>query len=171
MEMGLGELADRFTILTLKRMFLDEAAFHNEWIEYHQAMYLDYPQFAGSIGFQTVLFELLLTNAAIWKLEADIRLGKEGELGLEEVGRRAIAIRDINRRRWQYKNHISECVNRNVEIKSTWQRDTMLEQLSLAVMLVLPQDVGLAEGTVSLIVGLVMDQLQCGLSYNLGLQP
>ena len=34
-------------------------------------------------------------NGQIWELESDIRRGKEAELGLEEVGRRALQIRDF----------------------------------------------------------------------------
>lgn len=40
--------------------------------------------------------KLSITNLKIARLEADIRDGKEGVLGLEEVGRRALAIRDLN---------------------------------------------------------------------------
>jgi len=42
----------------------------------------------------------------IWDLEADIRQGKEGKLGLEEVGKRAIEIRNINAERIQIKNEL-----------------------------------------------------------------
>ena len=45
-------------------------------------------------------------NGKIWDLESDIRKGKEGELGLEEVGRRAIAVRELNKIRVGYKNDI-----------------------------------------------------------------
>ena len=41
-------------------------------------------------------------------MESDIRKGKEGELGLEEVGRRAILIRNLNRERVALKNKIIE---------------------------------------------------------------
>ena len=47
-------------------------------------------------------------NGRIWDLESDIRKGKEGELGLEEVGRRAIAIRNINGERIALKQKIAE---------------------------------------------------------------
>ena len=35
----------------------------------------------------------------IWELEALLKTGREAELGLEEIGRRAIAIRDHNNKR------------------------------------------------------------------------
>ena len=41
-------------------------------------------------------------------MESDIRKGKEEELGLEEVGRRALAIRDWNKKRILIQNEIIE---------------------------------------------------------------
>ena len=45
-------------------------------------------------------------NGKIWDLESDIRKGKEQELGLEEIGRRALKIRDLNKIRVGYKNEM-----------------------------------------------------------------
>ena len=55
-----------------------------------------------------LLHDLHDYNAQIWDLESDIRKGKENELGLEEVGRRAIQIRNINKKRVEAKNQITE---------------------------------------------------------------
>lgn len=44
----------------------------------------------------------------IWNLEAELKTGREAELSLEEIGRRAIAIRDYNHRRIQLKNLMAE---------------------------------------------------------------
>jgi len=51
---------------------------------------------------------LCIANIKISILEADIRQGKENELGLEEVGRRALQIRNINRERVALKNNLKE---------------------------------------------------------------
>ena len=51
---------------------------------------------------------LCISNIKISILEADIRQGKEKELGLEEVGRRALEIRDINKERVALKNALKE---------------------------------------------------------------
>jgi len=51
---------------------------------------------------------LCIANIKISILESDIRQGKENELGLEEVGRRALQIRDINRERVALKNALKE---------------------------------------------------------------
>lgn len=52
--------------------------------------------------------QLYQINGKIWDLEAAIRQGKEGELGLEEVGKRAIAIREDNGKRIRIKSDIVE---------------------------------------------------------------
>lgn len=63
------------------------------------------------------LFQLKEWNGKIWDLESDIRKGKEGELGLEEVGRRALAIRDLNGERIRVKNQIAELFDEYLEKK------------------------------------------------------
>jgi hypothetical protein len=55
--------------------------------------------------FISALFEI---NGKIWDLESDIRKGKEGELGIEEVGRRAIKIRELNNIRISIKNDVAK---------------------------------------------------------------
>jgi hypothetical protein len=44
----------------------------------------------------------------IWDLESELKTGREAELPLEEIGRRAIAIRDHNNERIRIKNAIAE---------------------------------------------------------------
>lgn len=51
---------------------------------------------------------LCIANIKISILESDIRKGKEAELGLEEVGRRALEIRDINKERVALKNALKD---------------------------------------------------------------
>jgi hypothetical protein len=54
----------------------------------------------------------------IWELEAELKTGREAELSLEEIGRRAIAIRDHNNKRVALKNTMAEKLNCSVrEIK------------------------------------------------------
>jgi len=47
----------------------------------------------------------------IWELEAELKTGREAELSLEEIGRRAIAIRDHNNKRVKLKNVMAEKLN------------------------------------------------------------
>lgn len=103
MEISIAEIADRYSIVKLKseRTDLDcnaeLLALKNE---------LDNIQ-----GIYEYVEQLYKTNGDIWDLESDIRKGKEGELGFEEVGRRAIKIRNFNGIRIEIKNTINAKYN------------------------------------------------------------
>ncbi|TES93764.1 MAG: hypothetical protein E3J90_14050 [Promethearchaeota archaeon] len=97
-----GELFDRFTILLQKSFFSDD---YRERAEEYVAI-LDKNGFDGK--FLRIICELQIININIWHLESDIRKDKEGELGLMEVGRRALRIRDYNRERTKRSNAINE---------------------------------------------------------------
>jgi len=96
--MSLGEIADRYSIIKLKSERTDVDCkeefdtLKNELNGDEIYSYVD---------------QLYEVNGRIWDLESDIRKGKEGELGLEEVGRRAIMIRDFNKERINIKNTIN----------------------------------------------------------------
>jgi hypothetical protein len=55
--------------------------------------------------------ELKETHNQIWNLESELKTGRESELPLEEIGRRAIMIRDFNAKRILIKNQIAEKLN------------------------------------------------------------
>lgn len=62
--------------------------------------------------------ELVAIHNQIWDLESELKTGREAELPLEEIGRRAIAIRDHNNKRIALKNAIAERLGCSVrEIK------------------------------------------------------
>jgi len=46
----------------------------------------------------------------MWDAEYDIRKGLDEKLGLEEIGRRALLIRDLNKKRVSVKNQITKIV-------------------------------------------------------------
>ena len=106
MEMPLPELLDRLVIVRLKAERIgdkekeEELEFYNKELENYRKK--------GLIIKNEWLKKLYEVNGKIWDLEADIRKGKEGELGLEEVGRRAIEIRNLNKTRISIKNEITE---------------------------------------------------------------
>jgi len=104
--MPLSEILDRYTILQLKSQRIDRERFSEELSVYEEAL-RDFQRRGVPVKPEWIQ-ALLEINGRIWDLEAGIRSGKEGELGLEEVGRRAIAIRDINRERVDMKNRIAE---------------------------------------------------------------
>ena len=106
MEMPLAEVLDRLSILKLKVERINEPHLKKEQDSFNKAI----QQFKNE-GIKindSWLNELYIINAKIWDLESDIRKGKEGELGLEEVGKRAILIRNLNRERVAIKNRIIE---------------------------------------------------------------
>ena len=100
MEMSLGEVADRYSIVKLKSE-RTEADCTKEL----QALTQELDKVEGLAPYVQQLYEI---NGRVWDLESDIRKGKEGELGLEEVGRRAIMIRGINGERVAIKNMVNK---------------------------------------------------------------
>ena len=104
--MPLAEVLDRLSILKLKIERINEPHLKKEQEAFNIAID-DFKNKGIKIN-NSWLQSLYEVNAKIWDLEADIRKGKEGELGLEEVGRRAILIRNLNRERVAVKNRIIE---------------------------------------------------------------
>lgn len=94
MEMPQHEIADRLSILILK--WVNGLSVKEELVEYSKDF-----KITGKF------LDLLRVNSDIWKLESAIRQGKEDTLPLEEVGRRALAIRDLNKERIAIKNEIA----------------------------------------------------------------
>ena len=104
--MPLAEVLDRFVIVQLK-MERVKTENKKEEYNYYKNVLEDYKKNGVEIK-QEWIDRLYKANSQIWDLESDIRKGKEGELGLEEVGRRAILIREINKVRISIKNEIVE---------------------------------------------------------------
>ena len=103
MKMFISEVLDRLSILKLKSERSDVDV--NDEIN-------AYSTYADEYGnYVNYLDRLKEVNGKIWDLESDIRRGKENELGLEEVGRRAIKIRNLNGKRIAIKNEISKKYN------------------------------------------------------------
>jgi hypothetical protein len=98
MKMPISEIADRYSIALLKN---ERANAENELEIY--TLHKELVQYSDVMEFVSKLKEV---NGKIWDLESDIRKGKEGELGFEEVGRRAIQIRELNKIRVGYKNEM-----------------------------------------------------------------
>lgn len=102
--MSLAEVLDRLSILRLKVERINEPHLKKELDAFNKTV--DEFKNRGIKIKKEWEESLYQINAKIWDLEADIRKGKEGELGLEEVGRRAILIRNLNRERVSLKNKI-----------------------------------------------------------------
>jgi len=123
MKYPISDIIDRLSILKLKTERTDEEnaikEFRALWAELMERVGFDIfglvekqhhlsPSMRNKIKATKEPFDRLYKiNGKIWDLEADIRGGKDGKLGLGEVGRRALAIRDLNKLRVAIKNEIT----------------------------------------------------------------
>ena len=106
------ELIDRYAIACVKAEMTQTA--NKEELDFYSAQ-LDKFDIKP---IQDKLTRLEIIHKKIWELESLIRQGKEQELGLEEIGWRALAIRDWNNKRNTLKNQIAEQLNCSVrEVK------------------------------------------------------
>jgi len=103
MKMPISEILDRYSIAILKRERAD--AENSKEINDLKSEIDKYSKEQYEFINQKIK-DLIEVNGNIWDLESDIRKGKEGELGLEEVGRRAIKIREFNKIRITHKNNV-----------------------------------------------------------------
>jgi uncharacterized protein YxjI len=62
-------------------------------------------------GLSELVAQLLKINGEMWDAEWAIRKGLDADLGLDEIGRRALRIRDLNRVRVAVKNQIAQLVD------------------------------------------------------------
>lgn len=104
MKMPEPDIADRLSILILK--WIHGLEVKNELLKYSNGFKLSED-----------FFDLLKKNYEIWQLESAIRNGKDLNISLEEIGRRALEIRNINRERIQIKNRIAKLNDEFIEEK------------------------------------------------------
>lgn len=106
-----GELIDRLIIARIKSEKLGLLTNESEW----------YEQSVLNLDLSVVkleMTELKQAHLKIWEMESLLKSGLEEKISLEEIGRRAIKIRDYNGQRIIIKNRISEKLGCNVvEIK------------------------------------------------------
>jgi L-lactate utilization protein LutC len=98
------ELLDRLAIARVKWRRTQANVEELDYYE-HQAQQLNMDSQCDK-----AMQELETIHDTIWELEKELKSGREQELSLEEIGRRAIAIRDHNNRRIKYKNLLAERV-------------------------------------------------------------
>lgn len=111
MNIPIADIFDRFTILRLKKERLGRnKVLNKQFSEYEKELNkilkkLDTENLEKA---QKFLGELLEINKSIWDLEHEIRAGLEEKITLEEIGRRALLIRNHNGLRGKVKNKICE---------------------------------------------------------------
>ena len=98
------ELVDRLAIAEIK--FKRTKANEEELLWYmNEAIRIDLTEIVDEYE------DLKRIHDEIWELESELKTGREAELSLEEIGRRAIAIRDHNNKRVKLKNVMAEKLN------------------------------------------------------------
>ena len=95
------ELVDRYSIAQLK---YNKTQANQVEIEFYSEQLKSYDLSLVN----NELDQLYAIHGKIWELESLLKTGRESELSLEEIGRRAIAIRDHNNKRVALKNTIAE---------------------------------------------------------------
>lgn len=107
MEVSIQDLIDRMSILIMKSERLGHPEHLKELEEIIKVLNnLKSPEKLGE--FLVEVCKVAEANADIWQLEFDIRQKDEQNLGLEEVGKRALKIRDRNADRIAAKNKIGD---------------------------------------------------------------
>ena len=105
------ELVDRLAIAEVKwqrtQANAPELAWYQQQISHQDVAHI-----------RAELDQLKDIHNLIWELEKELKSGQDQLLPLEEIGRRAISIRNLNNQRIQLKNKMAELLNCEVrEIK------------------------------------------------------
>jgi len=98
------ELLDRLAIARVKHQRIGNNQVELDFY-YNQARHLDLSLVADE------LINLQQIHNEIWELEKELKSGRESELPLDEIGRRAIKIRDWNNKRVAIKNVMAETLS------------------------------------------------------------
>ena len=101
-KQSLGDVIDKLSILIRKVQFGETQAMKE--LEYLQIA-LTNMGYDGSLI--VTIIEVAQANFEIWERENKLRNGGEDEFSLAEIGKRAIEIRDFNRKRVKAKNEIN----------------------------------------------------------------
>jgi len=107
--MPISELCDRLTIAQLKKERLSDEEINKAELQ-KQIEYYESGVDMGRPRLVSLVIDLHEINGQMWDAEYAIRKGLDDDLGLEEIGRRALKIRDLNRVRVSVKNEITEIV-------------------------------------------------------------
>jgi hypothetical protein len=103
------ELIDRLCIARIKHERTDGS--NQAELDWYEARYQEMLAQLNDSQCKTLEYniaEITRIHNQIWNLEWQLKSGVEHLLELEEIGRRAIAIRDWNNKRITYKNSIAE---------------------------------------------------------------
>ena len=102
MKMPLSEILDRYTITKLKSERTNEDVSDELQTYKREIEHIDYAKRSTDIS--SFLDRLYGINGQLWDTEKDIRSGVD--MPLEEVGRLALKVRDLNRKRNEIKAEV-----------------------------------------------------------------
>lgn len=112
MKFPVVEIVDRYAIAVVKHGHTN--GLNKEELEFYS---VQMSQTGIPIDHELVL-ELIDHHKYVWSLENDIKQGQADSLPLDEIGRRALHVRDVMRKRVELKNALAELYNDPVrEIK------------------------------------------------------
>jgi len=112
MKFPIIELIDRYAIAKLK---WQKTQSNKEELDF----YTDQVSEIDTSSITDLIEDLTEIHREIWNLEWQLKQGVEDQLPLEEIGRRAIKIRDYNNKRVAIKNKCAEMLSSNVkEVKT-----------------------------------------------------
>jgi len=96
------ELVDRLCIARVKHQRTNGA--NQIELDWYEAQFAKLPQ-SAELNYNVDAMTAI--HNAIWELEWQLKSGVEEQLPLDEIGRRAIRIRDYNNKRISFKNSIA----------------------------------------------------------------
>jgi hypothetical protein len=104
------ELIDRLCIARVKYQRTNGA--NQVELDWYEDKYCQLPQ---SAELEYNVEAMTAIHNAIWELEWQLKSGVEEQLPLDEIGRRAIRIRDYNNKRITFKNSIASLLGHPVK--------------------------------------------------------
>lgn len=112
MKFPIIEIVDRYAIAVVK--FDNTKGANSEELNF----YISQMSETGIPTDHPLIVELIEHHKYVWSLEDDIKQGRADSLPLDEIGRRALHVRDVMRKRVELKNSLAELFNDSVrEVK------------------------------------------------------
>lgn len=123
--MPMSELCDRLTIVRLKQQRLTSAQADHRDLNAQIAYYMQGIDCSDFV-LNDLVHKLEKVNGKMWDAEYNIRRGLDDDAPMEEIGRRALVIRELNLERIAVKNQIAAHCNQTefTEVKRYYMRDS-----------------------------------------------
>ena len=130
----LPEVVDRYTIARLKLERLDDTQIDVESMKEEIEYYKSGIEFENE-KLSELTNELYVVNGRIWDTESSIRMGLDKQMTLDEVGNRALRVRDLNRIRMKVKNDIIDLTGKLKGIGNKLKNKSFLKNAPKQIIL------------------------------------